>query len=261
MTPRRCHTALALVLSVLMTGCATTGSNAPKPETKAQLDDAKKKEAEAADLIKDDPIAAAAYWGALSDSNPKDAKAAASYGDALRQIGSNDKAVGVLRDAANLYPEDPRILAAYGKTLAAMNQPQDALPYLEKAANLDSQNVQTLSATGVVQDQLGHPEQARLRYEAALKLAPGNAILLNNYGLSRACAGDLPKAEELLRRATAVPGATAQMRQNLALVLGLAGKFAEAGSVSRGDMPASDTETNMAYIRALKGEPTAATTR
>jgi Flp pilus assembly protein TadD len=265
MIPRPSQTALALILSVLMTGCASTSATGPKVSeaTKAQAkvvaEQAKKTDADAQNLIRDDPIAAAAYWGALYDSNPKDANAAANYGEALRQIGSNEKAVGVMRDAANLFPDDSRVLAAYGKALAASNQPQDALPYLEKAATLDAKNVQTLSAAGVVQDQLGHPEQAKLRYEQALKLKPENPVLLNNYGLSRAFAGDLPKAEELLRRAVTLPGVTAQMRQNLALVLGLAGKFAEAGSLSRSDLPAADTETNMAYIRALKGEPTAAT--
>ena len=265
MTPssRRPHTALALILSVLMTGCATTGTNGPKAQPEAQkksvTEQAKASGAEVQSLIKDDPIAAAAYWGALYDNNQKDATAAANYGDALRQIGSGEKAASVLRPAIDLYPQDPRLLAAYGKAVAANGQPQDALPYLNKAVALDPKNVQTLSAAGVVQDQLGHPEEARRQYEAALKLQPDNTVLLNNYGLSRAFAGDLPKAEELLRRATTSPGATAQMRQNLALVLGLAGKFEEAEVLSRADLPVQDTEKNMSYIRALRGEPMAAT--
>jgi Flp pilus assembly protein TadD len=62
-------------------------------------------------------------------------------------------------------------------------------------------------------------------------LAPGEPQVLNNLGLS-ALTGDLDEAEQTLRQALASPKATFKMRQNLAMVLGLQGKGAEAKRVS-----------------------------
>ncbi len=52
--------------------------------------------------------------------------------------------------------------------------------------------------------------------------------MLSNLGLSYALTKQLPEAEAALREASASPRADARVRQNLALVLALEGKFAEA---------------------------------
>ena len=49
--------------------------------------------------------------------------------------------------------------------------------------------------------------------------------MLSNFGLSYALSRDLVRAEQTLRRAAASPNADAKVRQNLALVIGLAGPF------------------------------------
>jgi Flp pilus assembly protein TadD len=56
-------------------------------------------------------------------------------------------------------------------------------------------------------------------------------------------------AETYLRQAVAAPGATAQERQNLALVLGLQGKIAEAEPLLRRDLPPDVANANLAYLR------------
>jgi Flp pilus assembly protein TadD len=252
-------TALGLVLALAVGGCSTTKTASPatKPKTEAAASAPAKPTdpAQLQALIKDDPIAAAAYWGSVYDSNPKDANAAANYGDALRQIGSTDQALTVLQQAADLYPRDAKILASYGKTLGAAGRPEDAGAILDRAVAADPGNAQTQSAAGVIQDQLGHSNDARAHYEAALKINPNDVAILNNYGLSCAFADDLPKAEELLRRAAASDQATTQIRQNLALVLSLAGKFDEARRIAGRDMLPKDAENNIAYVRDLLGQP------
>jgi Flp pilus assembly protein TadD len=62
--------------------------------------------------------------------------------------------------------------------------------------------------------------------------------------------GDPAQAERLLRTAYARPGATMQVRQNLALVLGLQGRFDEAETLARQDLPPDLVANNMAYLRA-----------
>ena len=48
-----------------------------------------------------------------------------------------------------------------------------------------------------------------------------------------------------------MPGATSQIRQNLALVVGLQGRFDEARGIYMRELPADQVENNMNYIRAL----------
>ena len=46
-------------------------------------------------------------------------------------------------------------------------------------------------------------------------------------------------------------GATSQIRQNLALVLGLQGRFDECRAIYAAELPPDQVEANMAYIRAM----------
>ena len=61
----------------------------------------------------------------------------------------------------------------------------------------------------------------------------------------------LDLAEDTLRQAAASPRADARVRQNLALVLALDGKFAQAEQVSRQDMSAEVAAANIRAIRAM----------
>jgi Flp pilus assembly protein TadD len=64
----------------------------------------------------------------------------------------------------------------------------------------------------------------------------------------------LPKAEEALRQAYANPKADARVRQNLGLVVGLQGRFAEAEQIVKADLPPDEAAANVAYLKEmLKG--------
>ncbi len=65
--------------------------------------------------------------------------------------------------------------------------------------------------------------------------------------------GDLVTAEQYLRHATTPPTADSRVRQNLALVLGLQGRFAEAEAIARQELSPAQAEANMAYLRAMLG--------
>ena len=62
---------------------------------------------------------------------------------------------------------------------------------------------------------------------------------------------ELPKSEETLRRAYASGRADGRVRQNLALVVGLQGRFAEAESIVKADLPADEAAQNVAYLREM----------
>ena len=62
---------------------------------------------------------------------------------------------------------------------------------------------------------------------------------------------DLAEAESFLRKAVAMRGATSQIRQNLALVVGLQGRFEESRALFAAELGPKQVEANMAYVRAL----------
>ena len=61
----------------------------------------------------------------------------------------------------------------------------------------------------------------------------------------------MPKAEETLRRAYASARADARVRQNLGLVVGLQGRFGEAESIVKADLPAEEAAANVAYLKQM----------
>jgi Flp pilus assembly protein TadD len=80
---------------------------------------------------------------------------------------------------------------------------------------------------------------------------PDEPTVLSNLGLSYALSKDLPKAEETLRHAYGRAGADARVRANLALVIGLQGRLAEAEGIAKADLPAEEAAANVAYLRQL----------
>ena len=100
-------------------------------------------------------------------------------------------------------------------------------------------------------DQLGRHDEARRYYASALKIVPEEPSVLSNLGLSYVLSKDLPKAEEALRRAYATGRADARVRQNLGLVVGLQGRFSEAETIVKADLPADEAEANVAYLKEM----------
>ena len=47
------------------------------------------------------------------------------------------------------------------------------------------------------------------------------------------------------------PGADARVRQNLALVVGLQGRFAEAETIVKADLPPDEAAANVAYLKQM----------
>src|SRR5215218_9482467 len=160
-------------------------------------------------------------------ANPKDADAALQYGKALRATGQKSQAVAVLEQATIANTGNKTLLAGYGRALADNGNFQQAFDVLAQAHSPDNPDWRILSAQGAALDQLGRFEEARRYYASALKIAPDEPSVLSNLGLSYVLSKDLPKAEETLRRAQATGRADARGRQNLALAVGLQGRFAE----------------------------------
>jgi Flp pilus assembly protein TadD len=235
-------TALAVALAAGLGGCKTTGTGETtgsivRASTAPRSDAEWRREAET--------------WGARYSTNPKDGQAAVNYAQALRATGQRAQASAVLEQASIHNPHDTAVLGAYGRALADVGSYAQALEVLSRAHTPDRPDWRILSAQGAVLDQMGRHEDAQRHYAAALKIIPDEPSVLSNLGLSYALSKNLPKAEETLQRANMHPNAEPKVRQNLALVVGLQGRFAEAEKIAAGDLSPEDAAANVAYLRQM----------
>ncbi|MGY4413574.1 Flp pilus assembly protein TadD [Bradyrhizobium sp. LB7.1] len=116
---------------------------------------------------------------------------------------------------------------------------------------LKIQDWRILSAQGAALDQLGRSEEAQQYYATALKIVPEEPSVLSNLGLSYMLQNNLPRAEETLRRANSRNPADSRVRANLALVVGLEGKQAEAETIVKADLPPDQAAEKVTGLRQL----------
>lgn len=198
-----------------------------------------------------DPRHDVEVYGERFRADSKDVEAALAYGKALRAGGQRDQAVAVLEKASIANPGNKALLAGYGRALADNGDFQQAFDVLSRAHSPDNPDWRILSAQGAVLDQLGRYDEARRYYESALKIAPDEPSVLSNLGLSYLLAKDLPKAEEILRRANSHADVDPRVRINLALVVGLEGRVAEAESIAKTGLAPEEAAANVTYLRRL----------
>ena len=196
-------------------------------------------------------------YGAQYHADPTKVDVALHYAQALRATGQRAQAVAVLERLSMQNPNDKNVLGEYGRALAEAGDYEQALDVLGRAHSPDQPDWRILSAQGAVLDQLGRHAEAQRYYQTALKIVPDEPTVLSNLGLSYALSKDLPNAEATLRRAAEHRSVDPRVRQNLALVVGLQGRFAEAEQIASADLPPDQAAANVAYLRkmlARKGE-------
>ncbi len=238
----RALTTVAL-MALALAGCKSTGMNdvtgsIHKPTTQ----------------LPQSPVALRQFselWGQRFEANHADKTAAINYARALRALTQYGQAVAVMREAAIKAPNDLDVIGQYGKALAEAGRLEEATEILQRAHTPERPDWTVLSALGAIADQMDDHVAAQGYYTTALKIAPREPAVLSNLGLSYALSKQLPLAEKTLREAAANPAADARVRQNLALVLSLEGKFAEAEQVSAQDMPPEQAAQNAATIRRM----------
>lgn len=179
-------------------------------------------------------------------------------GETLIEVDDPLEAAAAFRGALDLQPGRTRALLGLGGALIRLDQPLAALQQFEVALGQNPDDVAALSGAGVAADLAGERERAQAYLRRGLEQEPDSVTLLNNLGYSLILSGDYREAISLLEMATALPEATAQHRQNLALAYGLAGREAEAARMIRMDFGDGEVARNLTYYRARRiGQPQA----
>ncbi|MGE3872746.1 MAG: tetratricopeptide repeat protein [Parvibaculaceae bacterium] len=250
--PRRSHsiarTSLAALIAV---ACLSLGACKNKS---ADLGDA---DPMATGSISPPSLKETAKLGKDWQADPKNLRLGLAYAAQLKKLGQNDQQLQVLGRLLQYHPADPTLLSTYGRELAQTGQPDQAQPVLAKAIASGSTDWRVYSAMGSILDQQAKYGEARDYYQRALETTPNKAAVMNNLGMSYALEGDLKQAEKTLRGASNLPGGKNEprLRQNLALVVGLQGRFDEARQIASADLPPDEVEANMAYLQKMLAQP------
>lgn len=189
--------------------------------------------------------------------DPKNLELGLAYADGLEKLGQTDQQMQVLATLSTQNPQNTNIQALYGKKLLAAGRSGEAIPVLKAVADSGTDDWRILSALGSAYDQQAQYGTAREIYQKALALQPNQISVLNNMGMSHALEGNLKEAEETLRSAMALPEGKSlpRLRQNLALVVGLQGRFEESRKIASEDLPPDEVEANMAYLQKMLSQP------
>ena len=202
-------------------------------------------------------LEAIATLGRKWEANPSDVNKGLAYANALESAGQTEQQLQVYGKLYRLNPDNPKIAGLLGRKLLAAGRSAEALPPLEHAAAAADADWRIHSALGSAYDEQGLYKKARAEYQRALATDPHNLSVLNNLGMSYALEGNLKEAEAMLRKADALPQSKDEprVRQNLALVVGLQGRFEEASTLAREDLPPEQVEENMAYLKKMLSQP------
>lgn len=206
-----------------------------------------------------DMFAQTAFWSKEYDLNPADLEAAINLSTNLRKLGNPGKSIEIAQHTRALYPRDVDLMTELGASYIANNQTNEAIKIIDAALYQRPRSARLWSLKGAALDQLERFGEARQNYTKALRFAPDDASILANVGLSYALEGDPKTAELWLRRAASMPDASPNVRQNLALVLGLQGKLDEAERLAKQDLDQAGATNNLDYIRSLRGTSAATT--
>lgn len=246
LTPRpRTTLFMLLATAVILTGCNKITSQVKPDNNMATASTA--------------PISleALAALGEKWQSKPTDVNRGLAYANGLESVGQNNEALAVYKKLSDADPANVTLAGLYGRKLVAAGRPDDAIPVLEGAEQKGDADWKVMSALGSAYDQTGLYDKARQQYAKALAADPQNLQIMNNLAMSYALQGDLKQAEAELRKCDALPGSKAEprIRQNLALVIGLQGRFEEASKIAQQDLPPEQVQENMAYLKKMLSQP------
>lgn len=191
------------------------------------------------------------------ERDPSDVRTGLAYAASLAELGQTETQVQVLKALADRNRDNAEVQSSVGKQLLLIGDVKGASGVLGRAVELNPGNWQSRSALGTVYDQLTRHPEAREQYQQALALKPGDLSVSNNLAMSYALQGKLPEAEQQLRQVMAMPGAKAvpRIRQNLALVVGLQGRFEESEKIASQDLPPNQVAANLAYLKKMLAQP------
>lgn len=171
------------------------------------------------------------------------AKAAASSADkAVRALGRHDlgTAVRMAEGAVAMAPRDAAYRMLLGQSYLQAGRFTSARAAFADVLQLYPANGKAALNLALAQIAIGEWSAARVTLNAHAAIIP-----VGDLGLATALAGDPARAVDMLNAAARAPGATAKVRQNLALSYALAGQWNMARVAAAADMSPADLDARL----------------
>jgi Flp pilus assembly protein TadD len=198
-----------------------------------------------------DIATAVALYRQAHAADPDNVLALLKLGATLSQAGNFEEAGGAFRQALELDPANATAMRGLANAYLALNRVDEAAEPLNTALTIQ-EIPEIRNSMGVRLDLEGKHTEAQQSYRAGLAAAPHDLDLMSNLGISLALSGNFDEAIRTLQNTASLPAATPRHRQNLALVLGLAGRDADAASLLRRDMDEATVSRAIAYYGRLR---------
>lgn len=236
---------LCLASLLAVSGCANGGPGLMAPQ---QADPVVTGSTDGAPSIRATAEAAQAW-----QEKPDSVHRAVTYARLLDQAGEKIQLIRVLETTITHNPNDAKLVAYLGKELILSGRSKAGVEQLNKAIGMGEANWKNYSALGSGYDQMSQHAAAREVYNQALQLNPNEVTIHNNIGMSYILEGNLQMAETSLRAAQKLPEGqfNQTLRQNLALAVGLQGRFDEARDIASRDLPPAQVEENLSFLKKM----------
>ncbi|MGE0854452.1 MAG: tetratricopeptide repeat protein [Hyphomicrobiaceae bacterium] len=197
------------------------------------------------------------YWGKKFQAAPNNLEAALAYARNLKAMGQKRQALSALQQASVYHAQNRELAGEYGRLALELDQVSTAKTVLAFADDPTKPDWRVISARGTVLAKEGAYKDAIPYFERALALSNSNPKVMNNLAVAHALAGDPERSEQILRAAVD-KGAPDKARNNLALVLGLQGRYDEAKVAGARVLSQQVAEADTALVRqVVKLEPRA----
>ncbi len=241
----------AICAALMTTACA--GSNGIGEQSLAMLSsDTKPPAQQATPTGGPELMKATEYWRKEYMKNPKKKDPALNYARNLKALGQKQQALKVLQLASSFHATDTAVASEYGRLALDLDQVSVAKRLLSVADDPTKPDWRVISARGTVLAKEGQYGAAQQLYQRALQISPGQSSVMNNLALAKMMNGDSKSAEAMLRQAISKGGPYAsKARQNLALALGVQGKYNESTSVGSSVLPKAHASSNSEYLKRL----------
>jgi protein O-GlcNAc transferase len=177
---------------------------------------------------------------------PADPEACNNLGNALREYGRFDEAVGSYRRALELNVYFAEAHCGLGVCLLELGLPDNAIVSYRRALEINSSYAMAHNNLGNALSDIGQFDEAMASYRRALEIAPDFVMAHNNLGNALWKTGQLQEADAKYRRAIQLMPDYAEAHTNLLMAL----QFMP--TIGRDDMFAAHLQFGRQFESALK---------
>jgi tetratricopeptide (TPR) repeat protein len=151
--------------------------------------------------MQQDFTTASDWFGRAHLASPKRVDFMANYASCLVVLGREEDAAPLFRRALSLSPRLTEAAFGLGASLAALGEFREAIAVLMHALQRDPRHIKLLKKLASIHNGFGDIDTSLNLLLNAHDLTPNDADLLHSIGVCLAQKGDMPAAEEYLRRA------------------------------------------------------------